>query len=107
MKLLFDANLSPDLVRDFSPTYPDSLHVFSLGLEESDTAIWQYALENDFIIISKDSDFYHRSQTNKKASKIIWLRRGNASTSEVAQMIRQSKIEDFHNDESKECMVIY
>lgn len=107
MKLLFDANLSPDLVREFAPAYPGSIHVFSLGLEESDTAIWQYALENDFIIISKDSDFYHRSQANKKTPKIIWLRCGNASTSDVAQMIRQSTIEVFYNDESKSCMVIY
>ncbi len=37
MKLLFDANLSPDLAVRLSDLFPDSEHVARLGLQASDT----------------------------------------------------------------------
>jgi predicted nuclease of predicted toxin-antitoxin system len=42
LKLLFDANLSPKLVRRLTELFPDSAHVFGTGLEKStlDEAIW-------------------------------------------------------------------
>jgi len=58
MKLLFDQNLSPRLPRALSDLYPDSAHVREAGLRDSsDEAIWNYAKQNDFTIVSKDSDF--------------------------------------------------
>lgn len=42
--------------------YPDSAHVKTLGLTNTDDAeIWEYAKANDFVIVSKDSDFHQRS----------------------------------------------
>lgn len=44
LKLLFDENLSPRLVRAFADEFPDSSHVTSLGLAGiSDHVIWAYA----------------------------------------------------------------
>lgn len=50
MKLLFDANLSPELVARLADLYPDSDHVYTFGLEFSDTAVWDHAKTNGFMI---------------------------------------------------------
>ena len=45
MKLLFDHNLSPRLVRLLADLYHDSQHVFLLEMDhEDDRVIWDYAL---------------------------------------------------------------
>lgn len=52
MKLLFDHNLSPRLVHLLADDYPQSQHVFLLGMEQADDRqIWDYAGRNDFIIV--------------------------------------------------------
>lgn len=38
MKLLFDQNLAPALVRRLSDIYPHSSHVFFLGLDQASDA---------------------------------------------------------------------
>ena len=45
MKLLFDANLSPKLVRRLADLFPGSVHLFDLPLprDAQDHVIWAYA----------------------------------------------------------------
>ena len=44
MKLLFDQNLAPRLVRSLSDLHPDSVHVRDVGLTTADdAAVWEYA----------------------------------------------------------------
>ena len=58
MKLLLDQNLSRRLVGRLSNEYPGSGHVTEVGLDiASDRAIWEYAGERDYVIVSKDTDF--------------------------------------------------
>jgi predicted nuclease of predicted toxin-antitoxin system len=58
MKLLFDRNLSPRLVNRLVDIYPNSNHIFNLGLDTvEDSFVWQYARDREFIIVTKDSDF--------------------------------------------------
>jgi predicted nuclease of predicted toxin-antitoxin system len=59
LKLLFDANLSPQLVGRLAELFPNSQHVFESGLGQfiSDQIIWDYARTNGFIIVTADSDF--------------------------------------------------
>ena len=58
MKLLFDQNLSPRLARRLSHLYPDSNHVFHLGLDRApDTDIWNHARREGFAIVTKDAEF--------------------------------------------------
>ena len=62
MKLLLDENLSDRIIDKISDLYPNSQQVKALGLTSSDDAvIWKFAKLNDFIIVSKDSDFHQRS----------------------------------------------
>lgn len=62
MKLLFDQNLSPRLAQRLRDLYPGSLHVRDAGLESADdVAVWEYAREHGFTLVSKDSDFRQMS----------------------------------------------
>lgn len=76
MKLLFDENLSYRLPGALAEAYPLSAHVREVGLLGApDDAIWRYAAGNDFLIVSKDVDFYQRSVSFGPPPKVIWLRR--------------------------------
>ncbi|MEL7350837.1 MAG: DUF5615 family PIN-like protein [Cyanobacteria bacterium P01_A01_bin.116] len=57
MKLLFDHNLSPQLVTRFADLYPNSQHVFLLGIGETkDSDIWDYARQHGYIIVTRDME---------------------------------------------------
>ena len=58
MKLLFDQNLSPKLVKRLADLYPDSNHVYDLGIDRSnDKELREYARLKNFVIVTKDADF--------------------------------------------------
>jgi predicted nuclease of predicted toxin-antitoxin system len=80
VKLLFDHNLSFKLVDRLSDLYPDSNHVYKLGLDKvDDTDIWEYAQANDFIIVTKDADFSDLCLLQGFPPKVVWIRRGNCN----------------------------
>jgi predicted nuclease of predicted toxin-antitoxin system len=71
--------------------YPDSAHVKTLALTNTDDEIiWEYAKTNDFVIVSKDSDFHQRSLLYGHPPKFIYLRIGNSPTSKIAQILRDN-----------------
>ena len=89
MKFLFDQNLSPVLINLLSDIFPESLHVRDAGLQaSSDEAVWEYAIQQQFMIISKDSDFRQRSFLFGAPPKVGWIRRGNCTTREIESVIR-------------------
>jgi predicted nuclease of predicted toxin-antitoxin system len=91
LKLLFDENLSPRLVRAFAEEFPHSSHVTSVGLASTtDQAIWEYARAHGYTVISKDDDFRSLSLVNGAPPKVIWMRAGNASTTDIEKSIRSA-----------------
>ncbi len=89
MKLLFDHNLSPRLVIRLSDIYPNSEHVYLIGFDQAeDDALWTYATQNDYIIVTKDSDFNELSVVRGFPPKVIWLRRGNCKTNQIEAILR-------------------
>jgi predicted nuclease of predicted toxin-antitoxin system len=53
--------------------FPDSQHVFQLGLDRaSDGDIWTYARDHEFIIVTKDADFSELSALRDFPPKIPW-----------------------------------
>jgi predicted nuclease of predicted toxin-antitoxin system len=59
VKLLLDENLSDRIVYRIIDLYPSSEHVKTLALTNADDSIiWEYAKANNFVIVSKDSDFH-------------------------------------------------
>ena len=69
--------------------FPDSAHVQDVGLDTADdTDLWDYARDNDYLLVSKDADFSDRSAIHGYPPKVIWLRRGNCSTNTVEEILR-------------------
>ena len=90
MKLLFDQNLSPRLVDLLVDVFPESSHVQSAGVDRaSDEAVWSFALEHGFTIVTKDSDFQERSQVAGSDPCVVWIRRENSSTTDIEAMLRK------------------
>ena len=89
MKLLFDQNLSPRLVRLLSAEFPGSQHVRDVGMAAApDPAVWAYANAQGMVIVSKDSDFRHRALLLGHPPKVVWVRLGNCSTAAVTALLR-------------------
>ncbi|PZV13033.1 MAG: hypothetical protein DCF22_11280 [Leptolyngbya sp.] len=109
MKLLFDENLSPKLPQSFSLQFPSSMHVRECGLKGfSDEAIWEYARDHDFTIVSKDSDFYQRSVFYGHPPKLVWLRIGNCTRAQLVALINkyQEEIRRFITDSIESVLVL-
>jgi predicted nuclease of predicted toxin-antitoxin system len=101
MRLLFDENLSHRLVRRLADLFPDSVHVRDVGLKAADDpVVWDYARDNGLTIVSKDSDMRQRSFLFGFPPKIVWVRLGNCSTSDVEGLLRAhfAAVEAFHRD---------
>jgi predicted nuclease of predicted toxin-antitoxin system len=61
-----------------------------LGLLGSeDRRVWKAAVEGEYLLTSKDTDFYQRSLVQGAPPKAIWLRVGNGSTAAVAALLRE------------------
>ena len=102
MKLLFDQNLSPKLVRLLEDLFPDSIHVRELGLQAADDLlVWDYAKDNNLMLVSKDSDMHQRSFLFGHPPKVVWVRLGNCSTSDVVIILRRNlaAIREFYENE--------
>lgn len=109
MKLLLDENLSDRIVYRIIDLYPDSEHVKPLALTNTDDEIiWEYAKANDFVIVSKDSDFHQRSLLYGHPPKFIYLRIGNSPTSKIIEILRDNfdTIIQFGNRELKSILLL-
>lgn len=88
MKLLFDENLASRLVRDLTDIYPDSAHVLPLDLGGApDEELWERAGAVGFVFVTKDEDFHRMSVMLGPPPKVVWIRLGNCSTAQVAQLL--------------------
>ena len=88
MKLLLDENLSRRLVPFLQLVYPDSTQVALIGLERaSDQAIWEYAREHGYAIVTKDADYYDLSLLRGAPPYVVWLQTGNADKAEVLRLL--------------------
>lgn len=90
-------------MRILADIYSDSLHVHEIGMgNASDSEIWSYAAEHGFAIVSKDADFHQRSFLSEHPPKVIWIRRGNCSTTEAADILRRDFIAVQHFEKDAE-----
>jgi predicted nuclease of predicted toxin-antitoxin system len=109
VRLLLDQNISRALVHKLASLYPDSMHVADVGLDSAeDEAVWDYAANNSRLIVSKDSDFSHRSLVLGHPPKVVWVRRGNCSTREIEELLtdRREDILRFNEDDVASLLVL-
>jgi len=62
--------------------------------------IWNYALENEYIIITKDNDFLDLSELKGFPPKVVLIKTGNNNSRTLADLIinAKPKIEDLENN---------
>ena len=74
MKFLVDENISRRIVPAIAASFPDSRHVTDLSLHtKDDSAIWDFAKQNGFSILTKDSDFNEILVMKQFPPKIVWI----------------------------------
>ena len=111
MKLLFDQNISFRIIKKTQDIFPGSAQVKEFDLVDTlDHSIWQFAKQNNFSIVTIDSDFIDIATLKGSPPKIIWLRMGNTSTSGIETILRKNRLSilDFlENDKESSILEIY
>ena len=110
MKLLFDQNLSFKLCGKLADLVPDSTQARLVGLDRAeDSAVWEYAKTNGFILVSQDSEMFDLSGLRGHPPKLIWLRCGNQKTAVIEKLLRghYDVIVAFEKDKTAACLEIY
>ena len=80
LNFLVDVNL-PKKFKFFNS--PNFTHVVDINPQMTDDEIWNYAIEKDKVIITKDADFYDRFMYSENAPKVIYIRLGNITLKEL------------------------
>jgi predicted nuclease of predicted toxin-antitoxin system len=89
LKLLFDENLSDQLVDRLSDVYSGSQHVRQLGMKSSpDRIVLGYAGLMDMVLVTKDGDFDDLALLNEDSARVLRLDLGNCTTDEIEQALR-------------------
>ncbi len=89
MKFLLDAHLSWRLVKKLHAQYNGSIHVNQSGLEHpaDDKDIWEFAKQNDFVILTFDEDFLNLSLRFGHPPKVVLLRSFDQTSDTVLRLI--------------------
>jgi predicted nuclease of predicted toxin-antitoxin system len=92
MKLLLDENLSRRMVPFLQQDYPDSSQVVLVGLQSAtDLAIWEYAKEHGFVVVTRDIDFVELSLLKGQPPKLIRLRVQNQSRAAILNILLKNQ----------------
>jgi predicted nuclease of predicted toxin-antitoxin system len=80
VKILIDAQLPPGLKLLLAEAGHQAHHLVDVGLRDADDAqLWEYAVQEEAVILTKDEDFASRRLREPDGPTIIWLRVGNCS----------------------------
>lgn len=88
MKFLCDVHISYQLKKHLLFLGFESKHVNEIldKSETKDSELCKYADQNDFVIITKDSDFRDSYFLNKSPKKLIKINLGNISNKDLIQI---------------------
>ena len=97
------------MARRLADLFPDSVHVRDVGLKAADDPqVWDYARDNDFMIVSKDADMHDLSLIFGNPPKVVWVRLGNCSTRQAEELLRRDfdVIKLFCEDDTVSLLVL-
>lgn len=81
MKFLVDNQLPLQIARHLAAGGHPSVHVAEVGLDEaSDAAVWDWARQEDRVVVSKDEDFFFLASRPDDTGRLVWVRLGNCRT---------------------------
>jgi predicted nuclease of predicted toxin-antitoxin system len=107
VNLLFDQNISPRILKALSREFSNCQQVRFAGLENSsDFEIFLFARDNDFAVVTFDSDFVDLNAMHGTPPKIIYLNTGNLTTKSVSELIINNllRISHYLNSESDDIL---
>ena len=110
LRLFFDTNLSNKLVKKLNLLYPNSTHAEFENLDEAmDLVIWDFCKKNNFIIITKDKDYFDLSSMYKSPPKVILIKSGNCPTSRIIYLLENfyNEIQTFFESDKMDCMILH
>jgi len=90
--------------------YYNSSSVKKEGLVNApDREIWEFAKNNDYIIVTQDSDFNDLNSLYGFPPKVIWIRTGNLKTQSIVDILinYSDDINKFINDSQYGCFEIF
>jgi predicted nuclease of predicted toxin-antitoxin system len=79
-QFLVDVNLPKRFNFFNSPLFT---HIVDIDPCMTDEQIWNYAIENDKVILTKDADFYDKFMNSTVSPKVIYFQLGNLSLKEL------------------------
>ena len=80
MRFLVDAQLPPALARWLGEHGCAATAVRDVGLRESDDgSIRNFAIEGEWVLVTKDEEWVDRSLDSAEGPPIVWLRIGNCT----------------------------
>ncbi|GAB4243192.1 MAG: hypothetical protein Tsb0034_20970 [Ekhidna sp.] len=92
MRLLIDAQLPYKLCEILQDLGLEAIHVIELenGDESTDQEIIDYADKNEWIVLSKDVDFYHSHMTMKSPQRLFLVSTGNLKNRKLFDLFRNN-----------------
>ena len=110
MKLLIDQNISHRIIDSISDIFPDSIHVKDIHLlHNSDLELWEFALNNTYVLVTTDVEACNRNVLENNGPKIICVSSEVVTTTKVEWVLRVhfDTIEQFITAEDlSNCLVI-
>lgn len=106
MNFLVDQQLPPAIARFLDSKGHPSRHVRDLGLSDvPDAIVWQYAVQHDMVLISKDEDFYYLAVAPEATGKLVWIRIGNCRKQTLIQTF-ETQLDDILKAVDSGCRIV-
>jgi len=83
-RLLIDENLPFSLGVRLGLGY---IHASQIAEQASDSLLWQWARENDYVVLTRDTDFFDRLLRHGPPPKVIWIRLGNIRKNDLLRVM--------------------
>ncbi|HEX7885740.1 MAG TPA: DUF5615 family PIN-like protein [Phenylobacterium sp.] len=88
MKFIIDAQLPPGLADWIERRGHEAQHVYRISrVDAPDALIWELALEQGAIVVTKDHDFVEWATKRHPAPPIVWVRLGNAANAPLTARV--------------------
>jgi predicted nuclease of predicted toxin-antitoxin system len=89
IRLIADENISWRLKKLLPQWEVLPCNEINPSIRLTDLMIWQFAKANNYTILTFDEDFSELQNLYSFPPKIIWMRTGNVSTSEIAAILNK------------------
>jgi predicted nuclease of predicted toxin-antitoxin system len=104
---LFDEPLSEELCKTLADIFPGSRHIRLLGQGGApDTIVWDLARQHGCLVVSTDEDFHRLAVLRGAPPKFVWIRLGNCTTDDIAQLLRRRHEDIIRFNEQDEATVL-